>query len=233
MVAGGGDRGGVAGIALEIIVQVGWFIEVSLLGMQEYIRIGEITIETMCGVDIDGIIARYLIMSSIVIGKVGTTGGIGETTVTGVLKADTIMADKIYEKTEWNVVTRDKTPGKIAGKTEWNAVTRDKIPGKIADKIEWNAVTRDKIPGKIADKIEWNAVTRGKIPGKIADKIEWNAVTRDKIPGKTEGRTERNAVTRGKTRDKINKVRELSNIKVVLDSNLLLVVTDIKVIRSI
>jgi hypothetical protein len=168
MAAGGGDRGRVAGIALGSMVQVGWFIEVSPLGMQEYIHIGEITIETICGVDIDGIIAGYLIMSFVVIGKVGTTEGIGETTGTGVLKADTIKADEIYDKTKWSVVTRDKTKDKTRGKTKWSVVTRDK--------------TKDK--------------------------------------------------TRNKTRDKIDKVREWSDIKVVLNSNLLLVVTEIKAIRT-
>ena len=167
MAAGGGDRGRVAGIALGSMVQVGWFIKVSPLGMQEYIHIGEITTEAICGVDIDGIIAGYLIMSFVVIGKVGTTQGIGEITETGVLKADT-TADVIYDKTKWNVVTRDKTNVVARGKTKWNVVTRNKI--------------RDK--------------------------------------------------TRDKTRDKIDKVREWSNIKVVLDSNLLLMVTEIRVIRT-
>ena len=57
MGAGGGDRGGGAGTALGITIQGGWFIEVSLLGMQVYIHIGETTLEPICGVDIDGIIA--------------------------------------------------------------------------------------------------------------------------------------------------------------------------------
>jgi hypothetical protein len=159
MAAGGGDRGRVAGTALGSMGQVGWFIKVSPLGMQEYIHIGEITIETICGVDIDGIITVYLIMSFVVIGKVGTTQGIGETTETGVLKADT-TADVMGDKTKWSVVTRDRT----------NVVTRDKT--------KWNVVTRNK------------------------------------------------------TRDKIDKVREWSDIKVVRNSNLLLVVTEINVIRT-
>ena len=204
MAAGGGDRGRVAGIALGSMVQVGWFIEVSPLGMQEYIHIGEITIETICGVDIDGIIAGYLIMSFVVIGKVGTTEGIGETTGTGVLKADTIKADEIYDTTKWNAVTRDKTKDKTKGKTKWNAVTRNKT----------NVVTKD----RTRNKTKWNAVTRNKTRGKT----KWSVVTRDKTKDKT----------RNKTRDKIDKIREWSDIKVVLNSNLLMVVTEIKVIRG-
>jgi hypothetical protein len=131
--------------------------------MQEYIHIGEITLEPICGVDIDGIIARYLIMSFVVIGKHGTTQVIGETTEIGVLKADTIMADEICDKTGWNAVTRNKMPGKIVGKTKWNAVTRNKMPGKVAGKTKWNVVTRNKIPGKIAGKTKWTAVTKNKM----------------------------------------------------------------------
>jgi hypothetical protein len=177
MAAGGGDRGRVAGTALGSMGQVGWFIKVSPLGMQEYIHIGEITIETICGVDIDGIITVYLIMSFVVIGKVGTTQGIGETTETGVLKADT-TADVMGDKTKWSVVTRDRT----------NVVTRDKT--------KWNVVTRNRTRDKTRDKTKWNVVTRNK------------------------------------TRDKIDKVREWSDIKVVRNSNLLLVVTEINVIRT-
>ena len=187
MAAGGGDRGRVAGIALGSMVQVGWFIKVSPLGMQEYIHIGEITIETICGEGIDGIIAGYLIMSFVVIGKVGTTEGIGETTETGVLKADT-TADVMGDTIELSV----ETTGKVTGKTKWNVVTKDKI-GKVR---------------------KWSVETKGKVTGKT----KWNVVTRDR--------------TRKKTRDKIDKVREWSDIKVVLNSKLLLVVTEIKVIRT-
>ena len=116
-------------------------------------------------------------MSFVVIGKVGTTQGIGETTETGVLKADT-TADVMGDKTKWNVVTRDKT--------KWNVVTKNKT----------------------------NVMTRGK----TKDKTKWNVVTKDK--------------TKDKIKDKIGKVREWSDIKVVLNSKLLLVVTEIKVIRT-
>jgi len=86
-------------------------------------------------VDIDGIIAGYLIMSFVVIGKVGTTEGIGETTETGVLKADTtahVMGDTI----ELSVETKDK----VTGKTKWNVVARDKTTDKIDKVREWSDI---------------------------------------------------------------------------------------------
>jgi hypothetical protein len=142
-------------------------------------------------------------MSFVVIGKVGTTQGIGETTETGVLKADT-TADVMGDKIEWSVETRDKT----------NVVTRD----KTKDKTKWSVVTKDKTNvmtrDKTKNKTKWNAVTKDK----TKDKTKWNVVTKDK--------------TKDKIKDKIGKVREWSDIKVVLNTNPLLVVTEIKVIRT-
>ena len=213
MAVGGGDRGRVAGIALGSMVQVGWFIKVFPLGMQEYIHIGEITIETICGVNIDGIIAVYLIMSFVVIGKVGTTQGIGETTETGVLKADT-AADVMGDKTKWSVVTRDRTNVVTRDKTKWSVVIRNRTNVVTRDKTKWSVVIRNRTNVVTRDKTKWSVVTRNRT----------NVVTRDK--------TKWNVVTRNKTRDKIDKVREWSDIKVVLNSNLLLVVTEINVIRT-
>jgi len=95
MAVGGGGHGRVAGIAHGLMILAGSFIKVFRLGMQEYILIGEITTEAICGEVIDGIIVEYLIMIFKGIGKVGMIEGIGETIEIGVLKADTFMADEI------------------------------------------------------------------------------------------------------------------------------------------
>jgi hypothetical protein len=75
---------------------------------------------------------------------------------------------------------------------------------KTKNKTKWNVVTKDKT----------NVMTRDK----TKNKTKWNVVTKDK--------------TKDKIKDKIGKVREWSDIKVVLNSNPLLVVTEIKVIRT-
>ncbi|OGQ06664.1 MAG: hypothetical protein A2026_00760 [Deltaproteobacteria bacterium RBG_19FT_COMBO_46_12] len=95
MAAGGGGHGGVAGIAHGLMILAGSFIKVFRLGMQEYILIGEIITELVCGEVIGGIIVEYLIMIFIGIGKVGMIEGIGETIEIGVLKAGTFTADEI------------------------------------------------------------------------------------------------------------------------------------------
>jgi hypothetical protein len=54
---GGGDLGKVVGIAHVIMIGNGVSIRVFHLGMQEYILIGEIITDVICGEGIDGIIA--------------------------------------------------------------------------------------------------------------------------------------------------------------------------------
>jgi hypothetical protein len=59
--------------------------------MEEYIRIGEIIIEAICGEDRDGIIVEYLTMNFYRTGEAGKIEDIGETSEIGVPKVDTTV----------------------------------------------------------------------------------------------------------------------------------------------
>ena len=90
----GGVHGKVVGIAHNIMTEGGVSTKVFHLGMQEYIQVGEIITEAICGEGIDGIITIYLTTIFKEIGELGTTTGIGEIIKIRVLKVDTIMVEQ-------------------------------------------------------------------------------------------------------------------------------------------
>jgi hypothetical protein len=90
--------------------QVGVFIKVFHLGMEEYIRIGEIITEAICGEDRDGIIVEYLTMNFDKTGEAGTIEDIGETSEIGVLKVDTIQVE---QKVEQSIKVGQKVEQKV------------------------------------------------------------------------------------------------------------------------
>jgi hypothetical protein len=77
--------------------------------MEEYIRIGEIITEAICGEDRDGIIVEYLTMNFDKTGEAGTIEDIGETSEIGVLKVDTIqVGQKVEQKVEQSIKVGQK-----------------------------------------------------------------------------------------------------------------------------
>jgi hypothetical protein len=78
--------------------------------MEEYIRIGEIITEAICGEDRDGIIVEYLTMNFDKTGEAGTIEDIGETSEIGVLKVDTIQVE---QKVEQSIKVGQKVEQKV------------------------------------------------------------------------------------------------------------------------
>jgi hypothetical protein len=123
--------------------QVGVFIKVFHLGMEEYIRIGEIITEAICGEDRDGIIVEYLTMNFDKTGEAGTIEDIGETSEIGVLKVDTIQVE---EKVEQSI--------KVGQKVEQKVEQSIKVGQKVEQKVEQSIKVGQKVEEKVEQSIK-------------------------------------------------------------------------------
>ena len=82
---GGGDIGIIVGIVRDFMIVDGLIFRVLLPGIEGYLLIGEITIETICGTDVPGIIIPFLTVTWI---------GIGEAVI-GERKEGNILVDTV------------------------------------------------------------------------------------------------------------------------------------------